>query len=102
MSEKIFIVTTHGLEAVSATEIATLPELTIGPIGYRRIRATCTGSLASLFKLQTVDDVFLDLGTWHDIGRHRHTLSRFRSLSSQLDLCAAAAKCARARAMPRS
>jgi tRNA (guanine6-N2)-methyltransferase len=102
MSEKIFFLTTRGLEAVSANEIASLPGLMIGRIGYRRITASCAGSIAPLCDLQTVDDAFLDLDTWPGIGPHRRTLALLRDLSSQLDLHAAAASCARLRAIPQS
>jgi tRNA (guanine6-N2)-methyltransferase len=102
MSEKLFFLTTRGLEAVSANEIATLPAVTLGSIGYRRITASCAGSLAPLLDLRTIDDVFLDLSTWRDIGRHRRTLAFMRELSSLLDLRAAASKVARLRDIPQS
>ena len=102
MSEKLFFLTTRGLEAVSANEIATLPAVTLGSIGYRRITASCVGSLAPLLDLRTIDDVFLDLSTWRDIGRHRRTLAFMRELSSLLDLRAAASKVARLRDIPQS
>jgi 23S rRNA G2445 N2-methylase RlmL len=102
MSEKLFFLTTRALETVSANEIATLPAVTIGSIGYRRITASCGGPLATLLDLRTVDDVFLDLGTWRNVGRRRHTLALMRDLSSRLDLRAAAAKLARLRAVPRA
>src|SRR5262245_42901913 len=102
MSVKIFFLMSRGLGAISANEIATVPELTIGCLGYRRITASYAGSLAELCNLQTVDDVFLDLVTWQSISRHRRTLALLRDLSSQLDLHAAAAKFAQLRAIPRS
>jgi 23S rRNA G2445 N2-methylase RlmL len=102
MSEKLFFLTTRGLESVSANEIATLSAATIGPIGYRRITASCAGSLAPLLDLRTIDDVFLDLNTWRNIGRHRRTLAMMRELSSFLDLRAAASKVARLRDIPQS
>jgi 23S rRNA G2445 N2-methylase RlmL len=102
MPEKLFILTTRGLEAVSANEIATLHAMTIGRIGYRRITASCAKPLASALNLRTVDDVFLDLVTWRNVGRHRQTLAFMRDLSSRLDLRAAADKIAMLRAVPRS
>src|SRR5215813_5717300 len=102
MSAKLFFLTTRGLESLSANEIATLPAVTIGRIGYRRITASCAGPLAPLLNLLTVDDVFLDLATWRDVGRPRRTLALMRNLSSQLDLRAAAAKLTRFRAVPQS
>ncbi len=94
-----FALTTSGLEALSAKEIAMLPHVSIKTISYRRISADCSGSLASLFSLRTVDDVFFDIATWTDIGRPRSTLERLRQLGSRLNLHAATACCARLRAV---
>ena len=91
---QIFALTTYGLETLSAREMVALPRVTIGRISYRRIAATCSGSLAPLLSLRTVDDVFLDVATWSDIGRPRSTLERLRTLSARLDLHPAAALCA--------
>jgi len=87
---------------VSADEIAALPAMTIGRIGYRRIAASCAGSLAPLLKLRTVDDAFLDLAAWGTVGRPRRTLTLLRDLSSRLDLRAAVANLTRLRAVPQS
>jgi tRNA (guanine6-N2)-methyltransferase len=92
-----FALTTSGLEAVSAKEIAMLPCVSIKTISYRRISATCSGSLASLCSLRTVDDVFLEVATWMGIGRPRTSLERLRHLSASLDLRAVAACCAHLR-----
>jgi len=102
MSAKLFFLTTRGLESLSANEIAELPAVTIGRIGYRRITASCAGSLAPLLNLRTVDDVFLDLASWRNVGRPRQTLALLRDLSSRLDLRAAAAKLTRLRVVPRA
>jgi tRNA (guanine6-N2)-methyltransferase len=102
MSEKLFILTTRGLETLSAREIATLPAVTIDRIAYRRVTASCQGSLAPLLNLRTVDDVFLDLATWRNVSRPRRTLALLRDSSSRLDLRAAAGKLARLRAVPRA
>jgi hypothetical protein len=88
-----FVLTTCGLEATSAKELAMLPHVSINSISYRRISATCSGSLASLCSLRTVDDVFLEIATWRDIGRSRRSLARLRQLGACLDLHAAAACC---------
>jgi hypothetical protein len=63
-----FALTTSGLEETSAQEIALLPHVSINALSYRRISATCSGSLASLCSLRTVDDVFFEITTWTDIG----------------------------------
>ena len=89
-----FALTAPGLEELSAREIAMLPEVSITTTSYRRISATCSGALASLLSLRTVDDVFLEIATWIDIGRPRSILERLRHLAAQLDLRAAAAYCA--------
>jgi tRNA (guanine6-N2)-methyltransferase len=100
MPEKLFFLTTRGLEAISAGEIATFPEVKIDHIGYRCITASCKKPLAPLCNLRTVDDIFLHLATWHNIGRHRQTLSLLKALSSQLDLASAAATCVELRKIP--
>src|SRR5215471_9570460 len=102
MSVKLFFLTTRGLESVSANEIAALPAVTIGRLSYRRITASCAGSLATLLNLRTVDDVFLDLAAWRNVGRPRQALALLRDLSSRLDLRAAAARLSRAPAVPRA
>src|SRR5262245_56105647 len=102
MSVKLFFLTTRGLESMSANEIAALSEVTIRRTGYRRITASYEGPLASLLSLRTVDDVFLDLATWRNVGRPRQTLALLRDLSSRLDLSSAAATLARLRAVPKA
>jgi len=98
----IFTLTTRGLEAVSAEEVAALPGVTVDKIAYRRVAATCTGTLAPLLGLRTVDDVFLDVATWSDVGRPRSALARLAELSACLDLRLSAAACAGVRPVPRS
>ena len=83
---KIFAVTTRGLEAVSADELASLPGVTVEQSGYRRVFASSQGSLTPLLSLQTVDDLFLYLDTWQGIERARQTLNVLSYFSSQLDL----------------
>jgi 23S rRNA G2445 N2-methylase RlmL len=92
-----FALTTCGLEATSAKELAMLSHVSINSISYRRISATCSGSLAALCSLRAVDDVFLEIATWRDIGRSRRSLARLRQLGACLDLHTAAACCARLR-----
>lgn len=90
---KVFAITTRGLETISANELATLPGVTVEQIAYRRIFASCQGSLSSLLSLRTVDDVFLYMATWLDIGRARQTLTTMRAASAQLSLNRALAIC---------
>ena len=90
----IFALTTRGLETVSAEEIAALSGVTIDQIGYRRVAAECSASLAPLLALRTADDVFVDVATWQGIGRHRRTLADLQAMSGQLNLRRATAVCA--------
>ena len=98
---KVFVITTRGLESVCAAELAAIPEVTVDQIAYRRIFATCHGSLQTLLGLRTVEDVFLYAGTWQNIGRVRSTLGTLTSLSSQLRLDQIAGVCAQVRPFPR-
>ena len=91
---KIFALTTRGLETVSAEEIAALAGVTVDRVAYRRVAATCAGPLAALLGLRTVDDVFLDVATWPDIGHTHDALDILRALSARLDLHEAATVCA--------
>jgi len=90
---KIFAITTRGLEQISANELAALPGVMVDQIAYRRILATCEGSLSPLLFLRTVDDVFLHAGTWHGIERARQSLSTLREASAELDLNTVLAVC---------
>lgn len=96
-----FALTASGLEATSAREIAMLPGVSISSISYRRISATCSGELARLCSLRTIDDVFLEVAIWAEIGRPRSSLERLRHLGAALDLYPAAAHCARLRPVDR-
>jgi tRNA (guanine6-N2)-methyltransferase len=90
---KIFAITTRGLEAISANELASVPGITVDQIAYRRVFATCQDSLSPLLSLRTVDDVFLYMATWSHITRARSTLNTLREASAQLDLNTAVAIC---------
>ena len=89
-----FVLTTSGLEATSVKELTMLPHVSINTVTYRRVLGTYSGSLVELCSLRTVDDVFLEIVTWTDIGRPRSCLGRLRHLGASLDLHAAAAYCA--------
>jgi tRNA (guanine6-N2)-methyltransferase len=96
-----FALTAAGLEAICASELARLPQITLQSLSYRRLSGTCTGDLASLCSLRTVDDVFLELATWGDIGRPRSSLQRLRHLAGDLDLHLAKASLAQLRDLRR-
>lgn len=83
---KIFALTSRGLAWIGSEEMARLKAVRIDEVSYRRIAATCMGSLAPLLELRCVDDVFLDLATWKDIPSQRTALERIRKLSVQLNL----------------
>ena len=74
-------------------EIAAIPGVVVKQVSYRRIAGSCRGALVPLLSLRTVDDVFLDLGEWSRITRHRSVLARLRDICCRLDLQAAAATC---------
>jgi 23S rRNA G2445 N2-methylase RlmL len=92
-----FALTTRGLEAISADEIAALGNAGVTQIGYRRVAVSCAVPLVSMLNLRTVDDVFLDVGTWSGVGRPRSTLGLLTLFSGRLDLTDAAAACATVR-----
>jgi tRNA (guanine6-N2)-methyltransferase len=96
-----FALTTAGLEAISAQELARLPQITVQTMSYRRLSGICQGDLASLSSLRTVDDVFLELATWREIGRPRSSLKQLRQCAARLDLHPAKAHLARSRAIGR-
>src|SRR3954463_4257525 len=90
----VFALTTRGLESRSAAEMASLPCVTVTQVAYRRVAAACAGPLGPLLQLRTVDDVFLDVATWRDIGRPRRALATLRGLSARIDLHGVASTCA--------
>lgn len=81
----IFAITTRGLEQVSAQEMAALPETTVKTVAYRRVEVAAK-DIDSLATLRTVDDVFIKLQTWTEVGHQRSELARFTTLSAELDL----------------
>jgi 23S rRNA G2445 N2-methylase RlmL len=100
-SSRLFALTTAGLEAVSANEIASLKHATTIEIGYRRIAFTWSGAIAALPDLRTVDDLFVDLGIWVDVDHRRNELRRLSTLAQHLDLIRALALVRTARPVPR-
>lgn len=97
---KVFAITTRGLETISANELAALPGVTVDQIAYRRVFANCQDSFAPLLALRTVDDVFLHVATWTHMDRPRSTLNILREASTQLDLKAAITICKQLRPIP--
>jgi len=96
----IFVLTTRGLETISADEIAALPDITVSSTSYRRINAECSGSLALLLNLRTVDDVYLTVGSWEDVLHTRDMLAQFNAWSDHLEVTQAAAQINSVRPIP--
>ncbi|MCU0521576.1 MAG: methyltransferase domain-containing protein [Anaerolineae bacterium] len=93
----LFAVTTRGLEAVSAEELAALPGVVGVTTEYRRVTARAEAPLTQLLTLRTVDDLFLSLARWSDLGPERAALARLRAYSARLDLRPAVTLCASVR-----
>jgi 23S rRNA G2445 N2-methylase RlmL len=81
----VFALTTRGLEAVSAREMAALPGVTVTRTAYRRITARCD-RLTALLTLRTVDDVYLDLATWTPVLHTRDELANLGTRAGKLEL----------------
>ena len=94
---RIFAVTTRGLEKVSANELSKLPGVTVEQIAYRRVFASYLGPLAPLLTLRTVDDVFLYIATWSGIDRARSALKTLQEASNQLELNSVVVLCRQVR-----
>ena len=88
---ELFAVTNRGIESICAEEMARIRGTQIIDIGYRRVHATFAGNVKRLLALRTVDDLFIQLATWQEIGPHRSTLARLEQLALDLDLWQAVA-----------
>jgi tRNA (guanine6-N2)-methyltransferase len=99
-SVTLFALTTSGLETVSACELARLPGVTVTERTYRCLRFVCAGPVGALLALRSVDDVFVQVAAWTELGRPRSALERLRLLCARLDLFPALEVCAQARAVP--
>jgi tRNA (guanine6-N2)-methyltransferase len=93
----IFALTTRGLETVSADEMAALFDMHITEKAYRRLAAEYDGSPVSLLSLRTIDDLYLDVAKWANVGHTRDTLTAIQAWSAALDLTAAVRLCAQVR-----
>jgi 23S rRNA G2445 N2-methylase RlmL len=81
----VFALMNRGLESISAAEIAALSDTRITEIAYRRIEAESSELRPLAELLRTVDDVFIKLATWHDVGHERRWLANFTERSQQLE-----------------
>jgi 23S rRNA G2445 N2-methylase RlmL len=86
-----FALTTRGLEFVSAQEIAAVYGASVMETAYRRVAGHINSSPARLLNLRTVDDVYIDLGTWVNVSSQRSMLAVFTERARQLESQAAAA-----------
>lgn len=94
-----FALTTRGLEAISADEIGTLKGATGTETAYRRVTVDFDGDPNDLLSLRTVDDLFIYLTRWTNVGRPRSTLRTLKEQSAALDLRDAAALCGEVRTL---
>jgi tRNA (guanine6-N2)-methyltransferase len=95
--KRIFALTTRGLEAISTAEMAFLPGVNITETTYRRVAAEYDGSLAPLLNLRTVDDLYLHMATWTNVGHTRDTLAAIQEWSAELDLIPTVQACIKVR-----
>ncbi len=99
--KSIFGMTSYGLEAVGAEELAEVPGITVTETDYRRITAQCDESaLAALLDLRTLDDLYIDIATWDNIKHTRDMLPELEERFRKLDLKLAAKTCAMVRPIP--
>ena len=82
----VFAITTRGLEAISAEEMASLPGVIVTGSGYRRVLARVGSDLAPLLGLRTVDDVYLHVAERGGIVRQRTALETLREWGASLSL----------------
>lgn len=99
---KIFAITTRGLEPICADELTSVPGVLVEQIAYRRIFASCRESLTPLLGLRTVEDIFLQAAMWQNIGRARSTLETITAMSAHLPLDQLSTVCATVRSVPKS
>ena len=99
---KVFAITTRGLETVSANELAEVPGVTVQQVAYRRIFATCQETLNPLLRLRTAEDIFILAATWSEIGRARSALANLTTMSAQLPLDKIINICAQVRSIPKA
>lgn len=84
MNQSIFTLTTRGLEAVAAQELAAIPGTTITGQAYRRVQARLEAVSTALTGLRTVDDVYLQLAQWETVGHTRAMLVEFEDRAAAL------------------
>jgi tRNA (guanine6-N2)-methyltransferase len=89
---RLFAITTCGLEAVAAREIAEHAGMEVLATSYRRVSMRTSGGLAALSSLRTIDDCFIELAIWEGLSHTRAALPILRSRAGSLKLDAALAQ----------
>lgn len=84
MTLSLFVLTTRGLEAVAAQELAAIPGTTITGQAYRRVQARLEAVSTALTGLRTVDDVYIQLAQWETVGHTRAMLVEFEDRAAAL------------------
>jgi tRNA (guanine6-N2)-methyltransferase len=101
MAVNLFAITNRGLEPLCAEEMKRVLALSITGTSYRRVSAILRGNVSAVLSLKTVDDVFIDVGTWEEIGPHRIVLQSITENSQKLVLEPALEVVAQARSISR-
>jgi len=82
----LFALMTRGLERVAAEEIAGLTGVRVGSVAYRRVSVEADVPLERLLELRTVDDIYLRVADWTDVGHTRDMLPVFEERATGLML----------------
>jgi tRNA (guanine6-N2)-methyltransferase len=101
MAVNVFAITNRGLEPICAEEMKRVPALSVTGTSYRRVSAILRGNISAVLSLKTVDDVFIEVGGWEEIGPHRIVLQSITENSQKLVLEPALEVIAQARAVSR-
>lgn len=80
-------VVTRGLEQIALDEVrCQFVGMVDAANTYRRVAFASAAPPDELLRLRTIDDVFVDAGSWQGIGRHRSVLARLGDAAMGLDL----------------
>jgi tRNA (guanine6-N2)-methyltransferase len=96
----LLVRTVRGLEWVAAEEIAAMVPAQRLTLAHREVRFHLTAPDPGLLRLSTVDDVFVHVGTVHDVGRRRDTLPALARQVAALDFCTGLAAVEAVRKLP--
>ncbi len=90
---RFWAVVNRGIEPVAGDEIHEQVPEARPEVSYRRVTFESREEPQALLALRTVDDLFVDLGTWQPIGHTRAALGLLGQYAGELDLRTAAAIC---------